>query len=164
MAVTLMERINLPDGPIDDNVYVGFWLNRSLGNFRGATLTLDRRTGGILIAFIALFVGATARSLWKLIRFMLHMKYASAASRDGVYHQRQAILRNIPIATDAAIQSLQLGHVWRHRAQEPWARAFSVVLVALVISVASTAIGKALLSHVSCSRSNTQQEYSLQSF
>lgn len=33
----------LPKWPIDKDIYTGFWVNRSLGKFRAATITLDQR-------------------------------------------------------------------------------------------------------------------------
>lgn len=108
--------MNQPDWPIDQDVYTGFWINHAMGSFRGATITLDSQVGGFAIAFIALFVGATARSCWTLTRFVLHIFYATSASQDGVYHQRQAVLRNTSLACDAAVQALRISLVWRHRA------------------------------------------------
>ncbi|KAH7093216.1 hypothetical protein FB567DRAFT_575963 [Paraphoma chrysanthemicola] len=57
----------LPDWPLKQDVFTGFWINRSLGRFQAATITLDQRMWNMFIAFIALFIGATARSIWKLI-------------------------------------------------------------------------------------------------
>jgi hypothetical protein len=42
---------------IDDiPVYLGVWTNWSRGQVMGSTLTLDRRNGSLLIAFLAFFV------------------------------------------------------------------------------------------------------------
>jgi len=133
--------MNQPDWPIDQDVYTGFWINRSLGSFRGATVTLDQQVGGFAIAFIALFVGATSRSCWTLTRFALHTSYATSTGQDGVYHQRQAILRNTSLAYDAAFQALKLSLVWRHRAQHAWTRVVSVLFAAVAISAISIAAG-----------------------
>jgi hypothetical protein len=137
----LADQMNEPDWPIDQDVYTGFWINRSLGAFRGATITLNQQVGGFAIAFIALFVGATARSCWTLTRFALHTSYATSTGQDGVYHQRQAILRNTSLAYDAAFQALRLSLVWRHRAQRAWTRVVSVLFAAVAISAASIAAG-----------------------
>jgi hypothetical protein len=45
--------------PLDDDIYLGFWINRVHGIVKGATLTLDRSSGGLLIAFLALLEGHT---------------------------------------------------------------------------------------------------------
>jgi len=85
-----------------ENIYTGFGINRSFGKFRGATLTLDRQSGSLLIALIALYVGAVSGSIWKIIILLLHAMFTSPNPQDGVHNQRQAILRNTPLAYDAA--------------------------------------------------------------
>lgn len=99
----------------------------------------------MFVAFIALFVGATARSVWKLVRFALHHTFSISTAGDGVYSQRQAVLRNTSLATDAGIQALEISHAWRHRAKGCFGgrgRAFSLLSVAFAISVLSTAASK----------------------
>lgn len=75
-------------------IYTGVWTNWSHGAVFGRTLTIDRRDGDLLIAFIALFVTIVGTSFWRLACFALHSFFSSEATRDGIYHQRQAILRN----------------------------------------------------------------------
>lgn len=132
----------IPSHTINQDVYQGFWINQSLGGFHAATITLDRRWGGLIISFLALFINATARSIWKLTRFALHVSYTTPTGQDGVYHQRQAILRNTSMAYEAAIQFLQLSYVWRHRAQNLRIRVCTVLVVTVVIAATSIAAGK----------------------
>lgn len=136
----------LPKGYIYDEVYNGLWVNQPFGSQRGATLTLDHQTGGIIIAFLALFIAAAARSLWKITRFMMHVCATESASRnqDGIYHQRQVILRNQSIALNAVLDLCRLGYVWRDRAREGPQRVLPIILVASIISSASIAAGKSL--------------------
>ncbi|KAH7083074.1 hypothetical protein BKA63DRAFT_502200 [Paraphoma chrysanthemicola] len=132
----------LPDWPIEQDVFTGFWINRSLGRFRAATITLDQRMWNMFIAFIALFIGATARSIWKLVCFTLHLTFSTPSDEDGVHHQRQAVLRNTSLATDAVIQAIQISHVWRHRATGRFGgrlRALSLFGVAVAVSTLTTA-------------------------
>lgn len=42
---------------VQNSVYLGIWTNWSKGAVMGATLTLDRAQGNLLIAFTAVFVG-----------------------------------------------------------------------------------------------------------
>jgi hypothetical protein len=88
---------NVIPGSLDDDIYLGFWINRSFDTVRGATLTLDRTRGGLLIAFLALFVSTSGRSVWKVARCLLHFAQSSEGSNDGLHNQRQAILRNTPL-------------------------------------------------------------------
>jgi hypothetical protein len=135
----------LPNWPIDNDIYTGFWVNRSRGKFQAATITLDQRMWNLFIAFIALFVGATARSIWKLVRFAVHLAHSTHTNEDGVHHQRQAVLRNTSLATDAVLQAIQIGLVWRGRAAGRIGRrlrALSLLGVAAAVSLLTTAASR----------------------
>lgn len=131
--------VRLPTWSIDEDVYHGLWVDRST---HSARLTLDRQAGGVVIAFLALFVAATARSLWKITRFLLHAALSSSRSQHGSYHQTQAILRNQSLARDALLDLLRLSYVWRDRVHGVRFRTLPIALIACLISVASVAAGK----------------------
>jgi hypothetical protein len=107
----------------------------------GATLTLSRQKGTFLIAFLALFVATAGTSFWKIVRYGLHYGYSSSKMPDGVYHQRQAILRNTPSPLDAALKFLNIGWTWRKRAAKLSWRAFPSLTLALLISIGFTVAG-----------------------
>ncbi|ENI08048.1 hypothetical protein COCC4DRAFT_20941 [Bipolaris maydis ATCC 48331] len=131
----------LPTWSIDEDIYKGFWINQSLGKVRGATLTLDLQAGGLIIAFLALFIAATARSVWKVTRFLVYANESTLGKQDGVYHQRQAILRNQSLALDAVLDLCRLSYAWRGRAKGSQQRILPVILIASAISVVSIAAG-----------------------
>ncbi|KAF2271752.1 uncharacterized protein EI97DRAFT_427646 [Westerdykella ornata] len=119
------------------HVHLGFWTNWSYGKIEGATLTLTRRNGGLLVAFLAIFIGATGKSFWRIACFVLHRLLSNPTPQDGIYHQLQAILRNSAAAQDAA---WSLGHVvwgWRvpARFRKPFPRLFAIITFAIVVSV-----------------------------
>lgn len=102
--------------PKDAAVYTGFWINWSSGLMRGATLTVANSTGGVITAFLALFVTVVGTSLWRLLCFVLHTKLsARQIPRDGFYHQQQVILRNASTAMDGLKSFAQLAWKWRDR-------------------------------------------------
>jgi hypothetical protein len=131
----------LPTWSIDEDIYSGFWINRSRGAFRGATLTLSREAGGLVIAFLALFIAASARGIWKLARYLLHTVGSKTDDQDGTYHQRQAILRNGSLPFDALWDLLRLSYAWRGRAKKVFRRVFPAICLAAIISLASVAAG-----------------------
>lgn len=133
----------------DYTVYNGFWVNRGLGLVKGATITLDRQRGAILIAFLALFVGLAGSGCWNIVRFLLHRIFSSNHHTDGIYHQRQAILRNSGTAHSAAWELLRVSVAWRgSRAKRNAARLLPVIVLSLVLSAAFTAAGMTqLISH-----------------
>jgi hypothetical protein len=122
-------------GSLDEDIHLGFWINRSFGTIRGATLTLDRASGGMLIAFLALYVTASGRGLWKLVRCFLHFLYSSPSRRDGIYLQRQATLRNTPLALDAALELLEISKTWRVMTAKFDGRPLVVAVIALVSAI-----------------------------
>jgi hypothetical protein len=128
---------------IDDDVYLGVWINRSRGNgLQGATLTLDRRSGSLLIAVLALYVGATGNAFWKISRFILHYVLSSTTHPDGVYHQRQAILRNSETPLDAVLILIKATFSWRLRARRSYIRLVPVLILALLIWAAFSVAGR----------------------
>ncbi len=124
---------------LDDDVYTGLWINRSLGKFQAATITLDQRWWNMMVSFVALFVAATSRSVWKLFRFASHLYYSVSTAEDGVHHQRHAVLRNTLLATDTAVQLIEIDHVWRGRALRSRPRLVTLFCVATIFSLSTTA-------------------------
>lgn len=127
---------------LEDNVYIGLWMNRSYGPLKGATLTLTRQTGGLLIAFLALFVAATGRSFWKIVRYAIHVAVATDLSSDGVYHQRQAILRNNHLPIDAAWDLFRVRWAWRSKGRRLDARLSTITFLALLVAATFAISGK----------------------
>jgi hypothetical protein len=119
------------------HVHLGFWTNWSLGKVEGATLTLTRRNGGLLVAFLAIFIGATGKSFWRIACFVLHRALSSPRPQEGIYHQLQAILRNSDTAQAAAWSLGQVIWGWRipARFRKPFPRLFAIILLALVVSI-----------------------------
>lgn len=119
------------------HVHLGFWTNWDHGKIEGATITLTRRNGGLLVAFIAIFVGAAGKSFWRLACFLLHRMLSNSDPQDGIYHQLQAILRNSDTAQDAAWSLGQVMWAWRvpARFRKPFPRLIGIITLALFVSI-----------------------------
>lgn len=78
-----------PDGEAHFDVYLGVWTNWSRGRILGATLTLERTYGLLLLSFTATFVGFVASRSWRIITLVLHRIYSTPEPRDALHHQRQ---------------------------------------------------------------------------
>lgn len=119
-------------------VYLGVWINRSLGGkITGSTITLTHRNGALLTAFLAVFVTFTGSRLWRILCFISYQLLQSHPSnpQDGLYHQRQAVLRN---ASDEKTGFLSLFYIllaWRQRAQKPLNRMLPIIGLSLLISI-----------------------------
>ncbi|KAK1753688.1 hypothetical protein QBC47DRAFT_430588 [Echria macrotheca] len=104
------------------DVQVGSWTNWSRGQVFGATLTLTRENGGLLMSFLALFVALVFLRIWRIICFFLHFAYSSQVPRDGLHHQRQAALRTAVNPDNGVYAIITLIWSWRHRAGRVWFR------------------------------------------
>lgn len=135
--------------PVDYHVHLGFWTNWSYGKVNGATLTLTRLNGGLLIAFIAIFIGAAGKSFWRISCFLLHRMLSSSRPQDGIYHQLQAVLRNSDTAQDAAWSLGQVIWAWRvpARFRNPFPRLIAILTLAILISV-SFGVAGVFSSHI----------------
>ncbi|KAF2183496.1 hypothetical protein K469DRAFT_689964 [Zopfia rhizophila CBS 207.26] len=118
------------------DVHIGFWTNWSYGLVRGSTITLTRRNGGLLIGFLAIFVAMSGKSFWRIACFILHRSFSSPTPQDGLYHQRQAIIRNADTPEDGAWRLLQMLVSWRNEARRPFRRLLPTVFLALFTSAA----------------------------
>jgi hypothetical protein len=96
-------------------VYLGIWTNRSHGSITGLTLTTTLQNGGLLIAFLALFVTFTGTCFWAIVAFAAHQAQSRQGSQSAAYHQRQAILRNSGTSATACWKLSRLLWAWGKR-------------------------------------------------
>ena len=138
----------------NQEVYLGFWINWSYGSIRGATLTLTKRDGGLLLAFLALFVTIAGTCFWRIVCFVLHYKLSSESFKDGIYHQRQAILRNAANSTSGLWSLLQMNWVWRkHTQAQPYRRILPLIMFSVII-ICVFILGSIFSSKISTSMGN----------
>jgi len=124
-----------------DQVYLGFWTNWAHGRVSGATITLTRGNGDLLIAFLALFTAWVGRSYWRITCFCIHGFLSSSSPQDGLYHQRQVILRNSSTALECIYGSMQALWAWRNRARHSYIRLLPLVIFAACSSAAFSVAG-----------------------
>lgn len=93
------------------------------------------------------------KSLWRLGCFYLHYCFSSPKPQDGLYHQRQAILRNSDTAQDGAWRLLVSMRSWRRQARRPIYRLLPLIVVSLVLSTAF-GIASVFSSHVTTDTAN----------
>lgn len=117
----------------DYPVHLGFWTNWSQGRFAGATVTLSHRNGALLTAFLAIFVTTAGTNFWRIICFAVHQLFSSEVAEDGLYHQRQAVLRNAANETSGINALFRLCWAWRGRADKSLKRMLPLLCLALVI-------------------------------
>lgn len=110
--------------------------NSVLLPIRGATLTLSKCDGDLLTAFLALFVAGAGRSFWRLFCLATHTILSTATARDGLYHQRQAVLRNADGSLNGLKQLIQLAWHWRQKAKRLWCRTLPLIGFTLLLIVA----------------------------
>ncbi|KAH8880208.1 hypothetical protein GQ53DRAFT_670404 [Thozetella sp. PMI_491] len=123
------------DSSIAYDVHLGAWTDWSRGPVLGATLTLTREDGNLLIAFLAFFVALVGTRFWRIVCLILHYTYSRGSPRDGVHHQRQVFLRNAPNPEVAVWTLADMGVSWRHKAEHVWSRLLPILGLALVCMV-----------------------------
>jgi hypothetical protein len=130
--------------PMDEetfDVYLGFWTNWSQGKISGLTLTLTRQNGGLIIAFLAIFVGVAGRSFWRISCLLMHRLLSTASAQDGPYHQRLAILRNSDTAEAGLTRLIEAAFAWRKHGVQSMKRFLPISTYALVTAACFTAAG-----------------------
>lgn len=137
-------------------IYTGSWTDWSRGRVLGATLTLSSRDASLLLAFIAAFVTVAAIRLWLIIAFTAHQLAAAGGKYDGLYYQRQVILRNVKSAPAAAWLFLQQAWHWRRIAGSSFSRTLPLALFCIIYSV-----GFAILAVFSSQISDSTSVYRL---
>ncbi|KAF2004638.1 hypothetical protein P154DRAFT_484672 [Amniculicola lignicola CBS 123094] len=147
---------------MSDNVYNGFWVNWDHGRTRGATLTLPTWKGLVLVSFLTLFVTVAGACFWRVVCFILHQFRSTTVSRDGLFHQQQAILRNSITAPNALWSLIWSSWRWRGRVKSPFWNTFPLLFVTglhiaffaaaglLASQVTTTKAGQALVKSGKC--------------
>ncbi|KAI0411567.1 hypothetical protein F5X98DRAFT_380641 [Xylaria grammica] len=132
-----------PEELLGYSVKLGVWTNWSRGPVFGATLTLDRQRGSLLISFTAFFVTIVAVRFWRLACSILHRKLSVAERRDALYYQRQAIFRNSASAESALWSLIRVTWAWRHLSQTRslYRTLPSIVFAAIILTAFSFASG-----------------------
>jgi hypothetical protein len=107
----------------------------------GATLTIGRQEGTLLIAFTAFFIGLVATRFWRVTCWILSRIYPDPGPHDALHHQRQAVLRNSPTSDSALWLFCQLSWSWRKRSRNVIRRTSPTIICATVSICAFIAAG-----------------------
>jgi hypothetical protein len=121
-------------------IYTGTWTDWSRGPVLGATITLSSRDASLLLAFIAAFVTIVAIRLWVIIGFTAHQFLATGGKHDGLYYQRQVILRNAKSAPAAAWLFLQQAWYWRGIAKSAIVRTIPLAIFCILYFIGFTVL------------------------
>lgn len=130
------------------DIHTGVWTDWSRGRVFGATLTLTKRDGALLLAFITAFVTFTAGRLWRICCYAAHQLSVQTNEQDALYFQRQSIFRNSASASDAAGLFLQQWWNWRRYPKSVFFRTipWSIVSILFAILFAAVAILSSAIS------------------
>ena len=123
------------------NVHLGPWVNWSLGSVRGSTITLTRENGALLTAFIAVFVSFAGLRIWKIAAFGIYLCLSTDSHQDGLFHQRQAVLRNSSSADDAFWNLVTIAWAWRKSSSSTIRRLGPLALTSLIVGLAFALAG-----------------------
>lgn len=136
-------------------MYLGRWTNWSRGHVVGSTITLTRRDGTLLIAFVALFITIVGTSFWRIACYGLHRFFSTEAARDALYHQRQAVLRNSANGASGLGSLTEILYAWNRGKKTKHAYSRLLPLLAFtIISLASFAVASGFSSRISTALGN----------
>lgn len=107
----------------------------------GATLTLNRAEGNLLIAFTAVFVGIVTERFWRIACIIFYRFHSSPKPHDGLYYQQQAVLRNSSSTVSAIWTLTQLILAWQNVAKCSFVRVLPALLTAVFCLGAFTVAG-----------------------
>jgi hypothetical protein len=98
---------------------------------------------------VAFFVTIVGTRFWRIACLTFHIFiYSSKAQRDGLYHQRQALLRNASNAETGFVTLFRLAWAWRRIASGAWRRILPL-LVFTFLCVCGWAVATGFSSKVS---------------
>lgn len=126
---------------VGSHVYHGIWINWSHGRIQGSTITLSERDGGLLTAFLALFVTIMGGQLWRILSFVIHHTRASRDPRDGFHHQQLVVFRNATSPCGAAWTFAQMPVYWWSTARRPLLRSLPWIILSLIYTATFSVAG-----------------------
>jgi hypothetical protein len=98
-------------------IATGVWQNLSHSGWLASTLTLDVRTGTILISGLATFVTIVGGRFWVVLSFAIHQIRTRDTKKDGIHHQHQVVYRNQFSQLGATWVLIELAWAWRGHAR-----------------------------------------------
>lgn len=121
------------------HIFTGPWINHSHSALIGATLTLNNRDSAFLLAFLAIVVTTAGNSFWIIVAYIIHQARSKRITRDGIFYQHQAVLKNSTSALDAAWKFTLISLAWRRHERTKWwqfwrSRTFAFVVLALFLA------------------------------
>jgi len=117
----------------------GYWVNRSHGPIMGQTITTDAKTGGVIVALLAVITSLGMTHLWHLLTFIYHQTRAKGRPRDGLFRHQQAMLRTLPTPSALIAESTKLWLAWRRVSDKALSRSIGHISVALIFVIGSLA-------------------------
>ena len=90
-----------------------------------------------------------------IISFIAHQVRSDGNARDGLYHQRQTILRNANGPLYSLIYQARISWAWRNRAAQTWRRQFPLLTLG-VVHIALFTASSILTSEVATAHTNGQ--------
>ncbi|KAF2261148.1 hypothetical protein CC78DRAFT_570714 [Lojkania enalia] len=127
--------------PDDKFVKRGFWINWEQGPVMGRTITVDSRTGNVIIALLTILASVASAQLWNLVTFFYHQHRAKGTPADGLFWQQQVLLRTLPTPTSLMADTVKLWWAWRTKADRPLWRSTLPFFTAVLFAIAALAAG-----------------------
>ena len=119
----------------------GFWINVEQGPVLGRTLTVDIKTGTMIIALVAVLSSLAMTHLWHLFAFSYHQYRANGRPGDALFQQQQVLLRTLSPPGAFVADSIKLWWVWRKKNISVFKRFIAQPTVAMLFTAATVVVG-----------------------
>ncbi|KAF6819240.1 hypothetical protein CPLU01_13089 [Colletotrichum plurivorum] len=117
------------------HIHTGHWTEWSRGPVLGSMITLRADDGNLLVAFIAFFVTLVGTQVWRIACFALHNTFSHPTTpSDALYHQRQALLRNIADPAGGLVRLSNLLWSWRKDGKRPFRRILPLLFITIALA------------------------------
>ncbi|KAK4448674.1 hypothetical protein QBC34DRAFT_464390 [Podospora aff. communis PSN243] len=126
-------------------IVTGIWTDWSDGS---AVLTVAQQHGPLVVAVTALFVNLSIGQAWNIVRFLLHQGRCTPDPQTGLYHQIQALLRNMPTSGSALWSLATTAWAWRRAKDVGAVRESAGPLLAAVLHLCALTASGILSSQV----------------
>ena len=118
---------------------LGFWTDWDRGSILGHTLTVNARTGNVIIVLLTILSALSTIQLWELVTFLHYQYRADKNPSDGFFWQQQVLMRSLPTPASMFNGMIRIWWTWREKTDRPLIRTLIPLFLSLGFIIATLA-------------------------
>ena len=107
----------------------------------GKTITVEPRTGNLIIATLTILASIGTSQLWNLLTILYYHYRAKTLLADGLFWQQQVLLRTIPTPATMMMDTTKLWWTWKKKVDRPHLRSSIILSFAICFSILALVAG-----------------------